>query len=238
MKRYIVVIDPGHGGNDSGAVGPTGLYESHLAWRIACMVADILMRYNIEIIFTRVGDTKVSLEKRVEIANESNADYFISIHINSAANPDATGTETFAYAKGVEGDKLAHSIQKNLVQAIELADRGVKYNSMQVVRETTMPAALVEVAFINNPTEEVLLKKDEFLERAAVGIVKGILEHLDIEYIPNPVIEENMDNVSEWAIDAMKWGIDLGLTDGTNPQEPITLERMITILYRYDNLRK
>lgn len=237
MKTYKIVLDPGHGGTDPGAVGRTGLLEKDVTWKITCMVADILMWYDIEVVFTRVGDTKVSLDKRVQMANQSKADFFISIHINSAANPNATGTETFAYKPGVEGDRLAYSIQNNLVQSIGLADRGVKYNSMQVIRETTMPACLVEVAFINNPAEEALLKQDEFLEKAAVGIAKGVLEHLDIEYIPNHIIEENMDNVSDWAVDAMKWGINLGLTDGTNPKEPITLERFITILCRYDKVK-
>ncbi|QUH21407.1 N-acetylmuramoyl-L-alanine amidase family protein [Alkaliphilus sp. B6464] len=184
MKKYIVVLDPGHGGSDPGAVGPTGLKESHVAFKIACMVSDILVRYGIEIIFTRAGDTRVSLDERVRIANNSNVDYFVSIHINSATNPKATGTETFAYKVGVEGDRLAYSIQSNLVQAIGLADRGVKYNSLQVVRETPMPACLVEVAFINNPNEEQLLKSAEFLEKAAIGIAKGILEHIGIDYMP------------------------------------------------------
>jgi len=244
MKRYIIIIDPGHGGSDPGAVGPSGLFESHVAWRISCMVADILMRYGIEIIFTRVGDTRVSLDKRVHIANSAKVDYFVSIHINSAKNNTATGTETYAYAKGVEGDKLAHSIQKNLVSQIGLADRGVKYNSLQVIRETKMPGVLAEVAFINNPNEEKLLKSDEFLERAAVGIAKGILEHLNIEYMPKPKEEkpmsDNKNTVSDWAKDAMKWATskEVKLTDGTNPKDPLTLERFITILHRYDNLKK
>ena len=202
MKKYIVVIDPGHGGSDPGAVGPTGLKESHVALRIACMVADILMRYGIEIIFTRVGDERVSLDKRVQIANESKADFFISIHINSASNPLATGTETFAYKAGVEGDRLARSIQSNLVQAIGLADRGVKYNSLQVVRETEMPACLVEVAFINNPNEEQLLKNDEFLEKAAVGIAKGILEHLGIDYMQR---EDKSMETPQWKKEGIEY---------------------------------
>lgn len=236
MKK--IIIDAGHGGSDPGAVGPIGLYESHVAWKLTCMVADILMKYDIEIIFTRVGDTKVSLDKRVQIANESKADFFISIHINSAANPTATGTETYAYAKGVEGDRLAHSIQQNLVESIGLADRGVKYNSMQVVRDTTMTAVLVEVAFINNPAEEELLRTDEFLERAAVGIAKGILEHLKIDYVPVPKDDKSIEEISTWSKDAMEWAVKLGLTDGTNPKEPTTLERFITILHRYNNLGK
>lgn len=200
-KKDIVVIDPGHGGPDPGGVGSSGLYESHVAWKIASMVADILMRHGIEIIFTREGDVRVSLDKRVQIANNAKADYFVSIHINSASNPEATGTETFAYRAGTEGDKLAHSIQKELVQAINLADRGVKYNSLKVVRETKMPAALVEVAFINNPKEEKLLKNDEFLERAAVGIAKGILKHLKIDYILAPPIrgeKSEEEKTKEW----------------------------------------
>lgn len=186
MKKHTVVMDPGHGESDPGAVGPTKLLEKEVAWKITCMVADILMRYDTEVVFTRISDTKVSLDKRVQMANQSKADFFVSIHINSATNPSATGTETYAYRQGVEGDRLAHSIQNKLVQSIGLADHGVKYNSMRVVRETTMPACLVEVAFINNPSEEQLLKQDEFLERAAVGIAKGILEHLKIDYIPVP----------------------------------------------------
>jgi len=241
MKK--IVIDPGHGGSDPGAVGPSGLLEKDVAWRIACRVADLLERYGITVILTRNGDERVSLDKRIEIANNSIADYFVSIHINSAKNNTATGTETYAYAKGVEGDKLAHSIQSNLVKVIGLADRGVKYNSLQVIRETKMPGVLAEVAFINNPNEEKLLKSDEFLERAAVGIAKGILEHLKIYFMPRPKEEVAMDNkntVSNWAKEAMEWATskEVGLTDGTNPKEPLTLERFITILHRYDNLKK
>ncbi|MBU5677922.1 N-acetylmuramoyl-L-alanine amidase [Alkaliphilus sp. MSJ-5] len=202
MKKYIVVLDPGHGGTDPGAVGPTGLKEKDVAWRIACMVADILMRYGIEIIFTRVGDERVSLDKRVQIANKSKADFFVSIHINSAGNPLATGTETYAYKQGVEGDRLAHSIQSNLVQAIGLSDRGVKYNSLHVTRQTIMPACLVEVAFINNPVEEQLLKNDEFLEKAAVGIAKGILEHVGIDYIPK---EDKPMETPQWKKEGIEY---------------------------------
>jgi len=202
IMELIVVIDPGHGGTDPGAVGPAGLKESHVAWEIACMVADILMRYGIEIIFTRVGDERVSLDKRVQIANKSKADFFVSIHINSATNPKATGTETFAYKAGVEGDRLAHSIQSNLVQSIGLADRGVKYNSLQVVRQTEMPACLVEVAFINNPMEEKLLKQDEFLEKAALGIAKGILEHMGIDYMPK---EDKPMETPQWKKEGIEY---------------------------------
>lgn len=206
------------------------------------MLADILMRYDIEVIFTRAGNERVSLDKRVQIANKSNAVLFVSIHLNSATHNKATGTEVFAYSKVAEGNKLAESILKHLVEEIKLPNRGVKYDRLQVVATTKIPACLVEVAFINNPAEEKLLKNIEFLERAAVGIAKGILEHLGIDYMPKPKedkpMSDNKDTVSSWAKDAMEWAVKLGLTDGTNPKEPLTLERFTTILYRYDNSRK
>lgn len=228
MKKYIIVIDPGHGGSDPGAVGPTGLKESDIALKIACMVADILTRYNIQIVFTRVGDTKVSLDKRVQIANQSGAEYFVSIHINSASNPKATGTETYAYAKGVEGDRLARSIQKNLVESIGLADRGVKYNSLQVVRDSKMPAALVEVAFINNPVEEQLLKDDTFLERAAVGIAKGILEHLNIDFMPVPKEEKSMSWEEKQGLEHLESLVKKKIIDGPDYWKDRLLEPMPT----------
>lgn len=176
-----IMLDPGHGGNDPGAVGPTGLKEKDVNWKVASMVADMLLRHNINVVLTRSGDERVELADRVKLANDSNADYFISIHCNSARNPSATGTETFAYRKDTKADKLAHTIQRNLVNSISLADRGVKYKDFYVLKHTTMPAASVEIAFINNIKEEALLKQDEFLERAAAGITKGILEHLNIQ---------------------------------------------------------
>lgn len=180
-----IVIDPGHGGVDPGAVGPTGLRESNVNMRIAGIVTDLLLRHNIDVILTRKGDKKVSLTERVNIANNAKADYFVSIHINSASNSKATGTETFAYSKNTEGERLAHSIQQSLVKEIGLADRGVKYASFTVIAKTTMPAALVEVAFINNPDEEKLLKNDDFIERASVGIAKGILNLIGLDYMEN-----------------------------------------------------
>lgn len=175
-----VIIDPGHGGKDSGAIGLTGLKEKDVNWQIAVITAGELARHGIVVMFTRAGDERVSLDKRVKIANDAKADYFVSIHANSASNPRATGTETYAYAPGVEGDRLAHSIQRSLVQAIGLADRGVKYDTLKVTRATNMPAVLVEVAFISNPDEEKLLKDNSFLEMAGTSIGKGILAHLGL----------------------------------------------------------
>jgi len=175
-----VIIDPGHGGKDPGAIGPTGLKEKDVNWQIAVITAGELAKHGIKIMFTRNGDEQVSLDKRVQIANSIKADYFVSIHANSASNPKAAGTETFAYRQNIEGERLAYSIQQSLVREIELTDRGVKYADFTVIAKTTMPACLVEVAFINNPDEEKLLRNNAFLERAGVSIGKGILTHLGL----------------------------------------------------------
>jgi len=190
-----VILDAGHGGNDPGAVGPTGLLEKDVNLKITFIVADILMNRGVDVEFTRDHDKRVELSERVKIANDSKADCFASIHINSAADKAATGTETFAFNAGTEGDRLAKSVQKSLVNEIKLPDRGVKYRNFTVIAKTTMPAILNEVAFISNPTEEKLLKNIEFIEKAAIGIAKGILDYFDISYIPQSKEEKLMGKV-------------------------------------------
>lgn len=235
MKIYI---DPGHGGSDSGAVGPTGLGEKDINLNIAANVKQILQRHEISAMLTRQDDSRVELANRVKMANNNGADYFVSIHINSASSHAATGTETFAFPNSAQGTKLADSVQKSLVNEIGLANRGVKHKEFYVLKNTKMPAILVEVAFINNPKEEKLLRDQNFLDRAAIGISKGILMFLGIEYKEYKDDNDIDDNISFWAGEAMKWatGKEVNLTDGSMPKEPVSLERLITILYRYHNL--
>ncbi len=236
----IIFIDPGHGGNDPGAIGPSGLKEKDVNLNIATIVKGILENHNVDVRLTRNEDTKAELAERVNMANNINADYFISIHINGYTNTSAFGTETYAYPNSVRGIELSKSIHRNLVAEIKLKNRGVKTSNFYVLRETVMPAALVEVAFISNPVEEELLKEKAFINKAALGIAKGILELIDIEYN-----EENENNqhaeggISDWAKTAMEWAAsnEVNITDGSMPKEPITLERMITILYRYHKLK-
>lgn len=180
------IIDAGHGGRDSGAVGATGLKEKDVALKISLKVGNILKARGVSIGYTRTDDSTVELSQRAVIANKSGAKYFVSIHINSAKNRAATGTETFAFSKGSEREKLANAIQKNLVSAIGLRDRGVKFANFTVLRETKMPAALVEVAFICNPTEEAKLKDNTFLDKAATGIAKGMIEFLGLKWEQQP----------------------------------------------------
>ncbi len=230
-----IYIDPGHGGSDSGAVGPTGLKEKDINLNIAINIKRILQNHGINAVLTRQDDSRMELAARVKVANDNKADYFISIHTNSSSNSEAIGTETFAFANSDSGTKLADAIQRALVSEINLTDRGVKYESFFVLKNTKMPAVLVEVAFINNPGEGKLLKDKNFLYRAAVGISKGILTFVGVEYKE----DNNADNnISLWAKDAMEWATskEINLTDGSMPKEAVSLERLIAILYRYYNL--
>lgn len=187
-----LTIDAGHGGKDPGAIGPTGVQEKDITLKLALKVGNLLTARGVNVNYTRTDDRSVELSERAVFANTAKAKYFLSIHINSAANAAANGTETYAYASGGQGEKLAAAIQKNLVAAIGLTNRGVKFANFAVLRETNMPAALTEVNFICNPKEEAMLKDEAFLNKAASGIAKGVIEFLGLkwEVAPAPQPEQ------------------------------------------------
>ncbi|MCK4778251.1 MAG: N-acetylmuramoyl-L-alanine amidase, partial [Actinomycetia bacterium] len=188
---YVVCIDPGHGGPDSGARGPTGLKEKDVNLDIALLLEDILENNGYEVVLTRDIDTEVNnppgdltgdgiithsdeLMARCNIANENGADIFVSIHNNASLNTSATGTETYYHPESIFGRVLAQCVQEELVSALSLFNRGVKTANFYVLNYTDMPAILVESAFISNPEEEELLRQDEFKEEIALGIFNGI----------------------------------------------------------------
>jgi N-acetylmuramoyl-L-alanine amidase len=176
-----ICIDPGHGGSDPGAIGPTGLKEKDITLLVAQKVADKLQNMGVNVKLTRTDDNFVSLEKRCKIANNFGANYFVSIHCNSATNSTAKGTETYHAMGSTQGQKLAQAIQEELIQATGLTNRGVKTAGYYVLRYTNMPAALTELAFISNAEEEKLLKKPSFQEKVANAIVNGIAKAAGIQ---------------------------------------------------------
>jgi N-acetylmuramoyl-L-alanine amidase len=172
-----VVLDPGHGGSDPGAVGPSGFTEKEANLDIALRARNLLRGNGYQVVMTRDSDVAVSLERRVQIANSSGAKAFISIHNNAAASSAAHGTETY-YWSGASADsagaQLARLIQEEVVAEIGLRNRGVLGADFYVLRNTIMPAALLEGAFISNPTEEQLLMTPSFRQRIAEGVYRGI----------------------------------------------------------------
>jgi N-acetylmuramoyl-L-alanine amidase len=176
-----VCIDPGHGGDDPGAVGPTGLKEKDVVLDIALQTGKLLASAGVEVSFTRTNDQvlwpadeRMDLVNRCRIANQTGADFFVSIHCNSANNPDAHGTETYYCSRSDRGAIVARLIQEELVKTLGLRDRQTKEGNYYVLRETVMPAVLTEIAFINNQQEEQLLARPDFRVKVAQAI-SGVL---------------------------------------------------------------
>lgn len=186
MVKKKITIDPGHGGVQPGAVGSRKIPEKTITLAIALKVGAHLARCGQAVNYTRTSDVDVSLAQRCAIANNAKADYFVSIHCNSFSSSSAHGTETWCFAKGKPGESLAKNVQAQMVADIKLTDRGVKPcgNGLYVISKTNMPAILVEIAFISNPTEEAILLNPAYQSRFAEDIAKGILKEIRAPWVP------------------------------------------------------
>ena len=176
-----VVIDPGHGGIDSGAIGITGLKEKEVTLEVGERLKIMVEDAGAVVIMTRSGDQSVSNSNRVKMANEAKADLYVSIHANAYSNPASNGTETFYCSENSNRDAskyLAQQLQRELIAELGLRDRGVKTRSFYLLKETEMPSALVELAFLTNDQEEELLRKPEARAGAAKALFRGLEAYL------------------------------------------------------------
>ena len=232
-----IVIDAGHGPDTPGKRSPDGsLREYQFNSAVARYVADELLHgyEGVEILMTHADDRDVPLKERTDRANAWKADLFVSIHANAAGDgwSTAQGIETYVYTtRPAAAVKLAEVVQRNLVQATGRPNRGVKTANFHVLRETKMPAILVECGFMTNRYEAELLKSDEYRRKCAAAIVAGIVEVYGLKP-KQPVREPATDGVSVWAREARDWAVSRGITDGTRPKEPVTREEVWTMLYR------
>lgn len=215
-----IVIDPGHGGKEVGAVGPNGLMEKDTTLALSKKLAAALSsRIGARVILTREDDSVVSLDQRTAIANQYNADLFLSVHLNAAVRKGAHGSETYflsleasdelarkaaeaenaasamSAAPGAEADlklilwdlahqeylhessRFAQSVQEELNVVSGVESRGVKQAPFKVLVGATMPAALVEIAFISNPDEEAKLQTEEFQSRVVDALTRAIQKY-------------------------------------------------------------
>ena len=190
LKGKIIVIDPGHGGNDAGAIGPTGVMEKNVTLKVALELRDLLEAEGAEVVMTRETDRTVSekgakasdieeLGARCDVANRIGADIFISIHADSFTRPEARGTTGYYYSKSTsgKGQKLADCIRRNLIEQLGTPSRGTQPCNFYVVKHTDMPATLIELGFISNKEEEKLLDSKEGVQKAAQGIFDGIEDY-------------------------------------------------------------
>ena len=220
LKIGKIVIDPGHGGHDTGTIGPNGLEEKALVLDVSRRLGKLLTtRLGAEVVYTRSDDTFIPLETRTAIANRESADLFISVHANSSRDPDARGVETYylnfssspdalevAARENAVSEKSIHELQ-DLVKKIALKekieeshefaadvdrslhsglvaknpglrDRGVKKAPFIVLIGANMPSILAEVSFLSNPADERKLKTQEYRQRIAESLYRGIAKYV------------------------------------------------------------
>jgi N-acetylmuramoyl-L-alanine amidase len=179
--RYRVVIDPGHGGPDPGAVGIGGLRETDVVLDVSLQVAQLLQARGVSVSLTRTSEVDVDLPPRVALANNIGAQVFVSLHANalSMARPDVNGVETF-YFQGGNSQRLASMIQNRLMAVSPgTPDRGARPGRFYVIRRTTMPSALVEMGFVTGSIDAPRLADPNFRRRLAQAVAAAILEYLN-----------------------------------------------------------
>ena len=189
-KKMLIVIDPGHGGRDSGAVGVNGILEKDIVLNIAKEIVDLnetIFKNRFEIYLTRYTDTLISLGDRTKLAKILKADLFLSLHCNYSDNPNARGVEVYVSKKqgkySRESILLAYEIQKELDENLGFESRGVKFGDFQVLRNTIgyCPSVLLELGFLSNrdEVEFLLFNTDNII---AISILKYLIQHLKFEF--------------------------------------------------------
>ncbi|MEH1941093.1 MAG: N-acetylmuramoyl-L-alanine amidase [Nostoc sp.] len=175
--KLLVVLDPGHGGKDSGAPGLGGLLEKDVILPIGKRVAAILEQNGVQAVLTRDADFFVELQGRVDIAERVNATLFVSIHANSVDNrPDVNGLEVYYYDSGYG---LAEVVRKSILQNIgTIKDRGTRKARFYVLRKSSMPSILVETGYMTGYEDNPRLGTREYQNRMAEAIARGILKYL------------------------------------------------------------
>ncbi|MGI5824196.1 MAG: N-acetylmuramoyl-L-alanine amidase [Bacillota bacterium] len=174
-----VVIDPGHGGSDPGAVANDSK-EKEINLQVAERVSKNLTKKGITVIMTRTEDEYLELVERANIGTDAMATVFVSMHCNSATATSATGVETYYYINSDNeyDEDLADCIQKAVIKATGAKDRGVKSANFSVLRNSEIPAALIEMGFISNADEAANLNDEEYQKQIATGVTNGIIAFL------------------------------------------------------------
>ncbi len=177
--RQLVVIDPGHGGPDVGATR-NGIYEKDIVLLISKQLGRILQQMGYAVVYTRTEDIDLDLEPRVQVAEKSRASVFVSVHVNSldANSSQVNGIETYHAPGASLGKNLAELVHEQILASTGANDRGVRSARFYVIRNTSMPAILVETGYITNPSEAARLVNPSYQERMAEAIARGVDQFL------------------------------------------------------------
>ncbi|MFT4415764.1 N-acetylmuramoyl-L-alanine amidase CwlD [Fredinandcohnia humi] len=198
LSGKIIIIDPGHGGVDGGA-NSGDIQEKDIALKISLKLRDYLQQQGALVQMIREEDTDLAsdgtrgyskrktedLKNRVKIINESEADLYISIHLNAIPSPKWSGAQTFYYGSFKENEAVAKFIQDELRTNLGNTTRKAKaINGVYLVKSANKPGALVEVGFLSNPQEKALLTQDKYQEKIAASIYTGISRFFSNESNP------------------------------------------------------
>lgn len=186
ISKGHIVIDAGHGGKDNGAQSLTKplFLEKNLNLTTALMLSSILQDLGYKTSFTRETDLFVPLKERASMANDLKPTLFVSVHYNSAPNQKAEGIEVYFYRSETDvkrsqtSERLAKDVHDQLIKFTAAKSRGIKHGNLAVIRETNIPAVLVEGGFLSNEKEMEKLRDAMYLKKVALGIALGIHKHL------------------------------------------------------------
>ncbi|MGM7683743.1 N-acetylmuramoyl-L-alanine amidase [Cytobacillus sp. Hm23] len=232
-----VVLDAGHGYHTPGKRTPdNSMREWEFNSAVAKYAKELLLNYkDIEVRFTHdsSGREDVTLTNRTSYANNWDADVFVSIHANAAGHGgynDVTGIETFVYVTNPKNARiLAETVQKQLVTLTGRKNRGVKTANYTVLRQTMMDAILCECEFMTNKEAASLLKDDAYRQLCAKAIVKGLVEHYQLEK------STSSHTLSQYEVEvqeAIEWAKSLGISNGERLNDFCTRSQAILMLYR------
>jgi len=180
LQGKKIVIDPGHGGKDNGTTGANGTLEKNITIETATRLYNKLKDAGAEVILTRYHDQYISLPTRVSISRNFDADAFISIHYDSTKNQQVDGATTYFYHPWQK--ELAINVHSSLVNETNIGDRGVRKGNYYVIRENSQKAVLVELGFLSNPSEELVVTSKQYQILAATGIYEGLARYFKNQY--------------------------------------------------------
>lgn len=179
LNGYNIMIDPGHGGKDSGAVSE-GVREKDLTLATATKLANHLEAEGATVNFTRADDMFISLENRVFQSNAHETDVFISLHYDYFNDPEVNGINTY-YANSNTSKELSEKIHTALAGELDMTDRGIRQENYYVLKHNQNPAVLLELGFISNPSDLEKVQTDEYQTEVAEAITNGLVEYFDVE---------------------------------------------------------
>lgn len=194
-----IFLDPGHGGEDSGAVG-NGLLEKNLTLQIATRIKNILLvEYNnVEVKMSRTSDVYVALADRTNAANAWDADFLLSVHINAGGG---TGFESYIYpGTGAPTTTYQNNVHGEVIKLVDFADRGKKTANFHMLRESNMSALLTENGFIDTAADATKLKSASFIESLARGHVNGIVKSFNLTRKATPVFHTVMNGDTVYSL--------------------------------------